>query len=189
MVLLVDSTNRDNIWKLRTLRAALGDTLHDPAFEVLCDFMGYFIYNDYGLASFLWECREGSNCAIKLKMATFSVELSAYTSIDCHLSSRIVELGISPFHICFRASADDIWKWLLNRGACQNYMWIGLHPKLIARLEMDSLHAGPASTDPAFVDLKIRISNELGDPDCIANILSQIRTAFRRAAGWPDYAL
>jgi len=199
MVLLVDSTNRGIIWRLRKLRQAIGYALTEVPFELLCDYMGYYLYDAFGFTRIL-ACDQFS---IDLSgICRLSLTVTPYLSYITNARMiRIVNTTWIPYRldIC----VEDLWKWLLARNPFTDVRsirspfmeWnfheefnLDFHGELSLKFhEMFAIDSTipPATKDAGYDAFECAICR----PEIVTTIKEFLRTEFRRAAGWPTFAL
>jgi len=115
IALLCDQTNRITVRRIRKLGAAL-TALDDNSFGILCDYMGYYLYDSHSLANFLdngFEIVLSDTGLFGTGLFKFKADggFSACVSWDTtgNPTPHYTEM---PWEIEFPASASQIWLWM-----------------------------------------------------------------------------
>jgi len=178
IVCLVDNTNLGIVLRIRKLGVSLRHSFPEPAFEVLCDYMGYYFYDALGLWEFIERQTECALFADEVEFRAFIEPVATtYIRVRCY-DKRI------PFDFIMRV--DDLWKWMLGRPPFTD-------PYVIVNPLAYGMHHNQWVLDMKHLKLTMeeieRTASTYSGMKLNNNMKLQILAVFREAAGWPSFTL
>jgi len=187
LALLVDKTNREIVVRIRGLWRSLKGVLADGAFDILCDYMGYYLYDWEGLTAFI-----ELNTEVPIFDEDEELRLRAVYDSEGDISLQ----SLSPTPIIFWYTAETIWSWMLGTGRYGAPNLIeGLYTYTTVKTCIDKAIEAIEAIDDMTEQNKIECMDRESKlvysrfQKRSNDMKQQILMAFREAAGWPDFAL
>lgn len=189
IALLFDRTNRNTVRRLRKLGATL-TVLDDNSFDILCDYMGYYLYDSHGLANFLDNASEivlFDTYHVRADRFKANREFRACVDWDKTGNVDLRSIG-TPWRIKFSMCASQIWLWMLSLSPFEN-------PRSISNLRSEwalnricDAFALYKNRNPSKKTISVDELRALF-VESDSNLKLQLLSAFRKAARWPSFAL
>jgi len=179
LISLVDKTNAQTTVNVQLLKDILGKVLLSGVLDILCDYMGYYLFDGANLAAFIANremiCLFVGEHEIRV-FARQDQPLPDFITIDLR---PYLPIWVSLYDVYF-------WGWLYGDGYFgDGFVCFPSHDDEDYRVCEQWWQKNKSD----IKESKDELIAALTETEICAELSLQLRSVFREAAGWPSFAL